>query len=606
MSYDIINDYDTQDTTNISVNYYWCIAVYNLKFPASFKRSKKNGRGASFDNFIPNGVLLKAEPLIIVDDCHSVTVTHTKSNHVGTLNSTLYPSKEYLSLINPGDYVFCWMVNSEKQIIDLVNKLKTGQNQPANSFDSGLKFYGRVNSIREQINQSPDGARQGRFLLTAHSFTELDATFFYEIHLSNVGAETDIATQFRRLGIEFDRLLTEHDNNGTGIIPNIAIVSFLDLFLGKGVSHNLKSGFNESAMRSTYGTSGAYAHIVPNVVGSLFNKTIKSEEQLKTADVLEVVTGVQKYSNKTKLNHIKDIAKAFNPDNTLNLDSRRFTGLHLLGRSSPVPPVMSNQSCWSLLKQYLNPACNEMYATLRVNPEGDITPTIIARQIPFTTEGYSGILGKNVTYFSELPRWKIPSVIVKTVDVGKSDALRINFVHVYGVANTVNARNITQQLSDAPPHFDDMDISRSGLRPYMATVPCLAAETADGKGPKKWMDLIQDFVIGQHMTLTGQIVTSGIQSPICVGDNVEWDNVLYHIESVSHSCNISPEGKKSFTTQLNVSNGVAIDKYNPDDLTDLSLYARVSPLETESNYLPQTSSESTLKSLQKKEEEGIE
>lgn len=594
MPYNILNDYDNSgsNVSDISVHYYWAIAVYSLKYPATFKRSADASGGASFDNNILKGVQVKSKPLFIVDDCQSISVQHSKSNHVGNLSAVLYPNKEYLSLINPGDYIFCWMVNSEQDVLNVFDNVKNSR--PANSFSSGLKFYGRVNAVREQIIQSPDGPRQGRFVLNAHSFTELDATFFYEQHLAR--RPEGLAEQWREFGFDLDKVLDLQDGQ-RGIVPNQFITNLIDVFLGKGVNQNLDSGAATLAERSTFGTAGDFAHVVPNSVGDIFGKTVKSGKHLRTADVVEVVHGIQKYSNRTNVNDISKISKTFNPNNTLVSESRRFTGVDLLGRNTATPPSLINQSLWSVARQYLNPACNEMYATLRVNPDGDIAPTVVVRQLPFTTDAYQGSL--QTTSFSELPRWELPSIIVRSTDIGRSDAMRINFIHVYGTSDTVNSRNVTQQMVDAPPRFDEMDIARSGLRPYMTTVPCWVDETRENNGPKKWMDLITDFMMGQHMTLTGTIVTSGIQSPICVGDNLEWDNVLYHIEAVTHSCSISADGRKNFTTTLNITNGMAIDSLASIGTTDLGLYARIDPAIEQSAYMPNTNTESTLENIQK-------
>jgi hypothetical protein len=42
-----------------------------------------------------------------------------------------------------------------------------------------------------------------------------------------------------------------------------------------------------------------------------------------------------------------------------------------------------------------------------------------------------------------------------------------------------------------------------------------------------------------------------------VGDNLEYDGMLYHIETVTHTLNVNPmSGIKSFNTQLALSSGV--------------------------------------------------
>lgn len=600
MSYEVINDYGEfkakEVVTNISVSAYWVVAVFPLQYPVTFKRSSDG----SFDGDVTKGVALE-KPLILFDSVQSVTVNQTKGNHCGTLNAVLYPTEEFLSLINPGDYVFCWMMNSEATMQDVIKRLT--QKKACNKFTDGLKFYGKLNAIREQIQQSPDGARSARFILNANSFSELDSTFFYEQHLSTL--KEGIATQLSNMNLDLDKVV-DTTKGEEGIVPNKMISALIDIFLGVGIKSNLGNNETDPALKSTFGTEGDYAHILPEDVGLVLNKSLKSGKALKAADTLEVVHGIQHYSGGATNIDPKDsqaVAQSFAPDGTLQSDSRRFTGEDLLGRNSPIPPALINESVWSILQQYLNPCCNEMYTTLRVNPDGDIVPTVVVRQMPFSTDAATA---PAITYFKELPRWIIPSVIVRNADIGRSDALRFNFIHVYGTTQTVGARNITQQMIDNPPKFDEMDISRSGLRPFMTTVPCTVDETRELQGPGKWMAIIADFLMGQHMTLTGVLTTVGIQSPICVGDNLVWDKVLYHIESVTHSCSITGDGHKSFNTTLSLTHGMGIDTFGSGvSGTDISLYARTNPLKKESTFIPANNSDSS-KTKEQKPKESLE
>jgi hypothetical protein len=135
-----------------------------------------------------------------------------------------------------------------------------------------------------------------------------------------------------------------------------------------------------------------------------------------------------------------------------------------------------------------------------------------------------------------------------------------------------------KQIVKNPPIRDDMDIARNGLRPYLTTVPCALENVIEG-GPGMWMALLSDIVMGQHMTLTGVLQTVGIQAPICIGDNIEWEGAVFHIEGVTHSCQIAPGGQKSFTTTLNLTHGVHDTTKDSTDLltlkNDLQIYAGI-------------------------------
>ncbi len=234
-------------------------------------------------------------------------------------------------------------------------------------------------------------------------------------------------------------------------------------------------------------------------------------------------------------------------------------------------------------------AINEIYTALKVNQDGHIVPTIVFRQIPFTTDAFvppqvpenpGGGLGKldgvriegpslggpqkmktletNTTKFLDLPRWYVPPALVRRVHVGRSNATRTNFIHLYGTSSylTQGGTPIQNQMLNNKPIRDDVDIFRSGIRPYMTTVDCWVDDTV-GKAPTQWMSLIADWTIGSHLTLNGTIELYGVQAPIAEGDNVSFDGVVYHIMSVEHTAQMDANGgNKSWMTTLQVTNGM--------------------------------------------------
>jgi hypothetical protein len=59
--------------------------------------------------------------------------------------------------------------------------------------------------------------------------------------------------------------------------------------------------------------------------------------------------------------------------------------------------------------------------------------------------------------------------------------------------------------------------------------------------------------------MNGTFVCVGIQAPIAIGDNLEFEDVVYHIEQVVHSCSVNPaNGIKTFRTIISVSQGISI------------------------------------------------
>jgi len=72
----------------------------------------------------------------------------------------------------------------------------------------------------------------------------------------------------------------------------------------------------------------------------------------------------------------------------------------------------------------------------------------------------------------------------------------------------------------------------------------------------RWTKKRADWMFNGHLKLSGSVSLQGIVEPICEGDNVQINDIVYHIESVSHNCSINSNGIKTFTTALQLSNGL--------------------------------------------------
>lgn len=559
MSHKVIKDFGQgDDPTSITVSSYWVIAIFRQKNPVTYKRSKKK----SFSEDMSKGLETFEQPLIITDDCFQLQVQSTKSNHITSLNAGLYPTEDYLQLINPGDWMFAWMVQSSDKFSTLIENIRT--NKPCNNFDDGLKFFGKVANVRKQIQQSPNGERTARYTLTGTGFSEFDAILYYNPYLKN--REDDLATQFGRLGYNVNDMI---DKNAGGIPGDKAIPAIVDVMLGEGTPPDLQ----HVGEKVTYGTEGDYAYVLPLVVGQLLDKGLTTKScGIGYADILEMIIGIQEYSNE-EANESDDTvqtSKTFQPSGTGTSGSRRYCDKSdMLGSFLPTPPAFTDKTIWNILREFLNPATNEMYTALRVNPDGKILPTLILRQLPFTSNVVN--VDFPVTKFLALPRWELHPILLRSLDIGRSDSLRFNFVDVLPITSSAGARRPEALSVTFPPRWDALDIARNGLRPYNMTVPAYGGSTRDDS-TSKWKDLITDIIMGQHMTLTGTVTSVGIQSPICIGDNIEIDGVVYHIEALTHVCQLNPEGTKNFNTTIHLTNGMNAEQ----KFSDESIYAYIS------------------------------
>jgi len=596
MSYPLINEFliaGTHSTEEISVSPYWVIAVARLKNRLTFDRP--NLTSSKTDNSDLSDTL--GDPLIITD-CTSLSVSQSKGSHVSSMNATLAGGEtKYMDEIFPGDWVMAWMVNYKDVAASLISRIEKGKE--VNRFDDGLKFVGRVQSIRKMVGQQPGGLRTLSYSLNCSGFNELDSETFFDPAFSNSQIKSDLAESLFRLGAALENFIQTNEG-AAGISTDKAIPLLLEILLGAGIppAYNSKSdnGQVQEITGLTYSDKAPYAYLVPKIVGDWLGKTPnKGRPKLAYADILELIHGIQRYTENDPSTYAN-----FIPDGIDGAPaSTRYTGNPLTGTFTPQTPTLANQPVWSILCQYLNPTINEMYTTLRVNPENRVVPTLVVRQKPFSTqlkanpqakasdsnftsqdslrlaalglnpnnpqdalranalgfrEGRDPVPDSKFTPFLELPRWQADPVLIKALEVGRSDALRFNFIHIYGETPTQQEiTSKTAQLVQNPPISDSADIKLHGLRSINSMVACSLADGALAAG--QWMDLVADFNIGLHLSLSGTCVIQGVSAPIAVGDNFEFDGVVYHIEAVSHNCLIGANGAKSFVTNLTLSYG---------------------------------------------------
>lgn len=642
--YETVKEYFGGDATLndgvINQNPYWVLCVVGLNKVLSYSRADKA-------SVVPKSEGGKARiKLVIANDCVTLSINNSKNSHTKSLQATLRQgSLNYLQKIFTGDWIMAWCVNSKSARDVLITKITNGQ--PCNKFNDGFKFVGRVDSFRKNGSLTPDGIQQITYSIGAFGFRELDTTLFYDINLADnvLLASGTASTWLMRIGLQVRDLFGEVQD---GIVPNNCrhlIGSLLKIMIGRGIPSsalNHDTSIGTAALGGQTDKEAPYAYLVPQEVGNLLGKSSQLPPLLSTtglvsvnsafepsktsglmsyADLLEFYSGVQKYQNNDASGYA-----AFVPYVSSTDGIESFSGDEPLGTYPPNFVDFTNKPLWSILEQYKNGNINEMYTCLRVNPQGDVVPQIIFRQIPFTSPTFATILGEElygvssmqspstssvtannaeynhdadssislsnsqiasinaaaatataaqnynrlkVTPFHNLPRWVLDDIMVRNYNFGRSDATRTNFVHIYGQSATQGnaAVPISYQMVNNPPIMDQLDIQRSGLHAYQSTVACFNIDQV-GKTPTAWMELVSDFMIGSQNTLNGTIQCTGISAPICEGDNVEWAGLLFHIEAITHTCSLDPSGNSEFSTILTLTNGVLASGFDPSADTD--------------------------------------
>jgi hypothetical protein len=513
----------------------------------------KNKKGETTSYIATPDIKLAENPVVLDTWLTQLSVTQSKENHQGSLSALLLdPDDSILSKISPGDLIVCWMLDNHKDGKVIREKLARGDFTGLNGFSSGLKFIGKVFSVRKNLDVTQAGAKQRRISVLATSFSELDSNIYFDPQLS---------TNFSN-GLQFMASISSQLSTMIAMPDEISkmLASYLTVFMGVGLK---TSGANASAQMSR-------PLKVPDVVGKILQKS----NAPNYIDTLSTIIGIQEFGTSYMPEGVGDQTtspgvgtdKSFGAQGKVKTTSNsphpsiQYTPKGLVGWTNSLVQPFNNIPMWGILQQTLNPVANEMYTTLRMDNNGNINPTLVMRQIPFNTEAFAKSNQFNIqaTAFKSLPRWVISDEMITSLSVGKSESLRVNFVRIH--ANAWINSEITNLLGRGlvPPRSDIVDIERNGLRAYLATIN----STLGGQviySTKAWTAMVTDRVMGSHLKYSGTVGLAGSQEPIAVGDNLEYDNLVFHIEQVTHSLNVDGNsGRKSFSTTLAISNGVPV------------------------------------------------
>lgn len=597
--YDIIREYlaDQDAETpaydiSLDASPGWCLAVVRMGKPVTY--SRKYAR--SIGDIVSGAFERKEKPLIISDECIQLNITRQGDSHLKTLNAILKSAKNnYLSAnaILPNDWLFAWCHNNMEDTKSVIEDVLAGR--PANDFMSGLKFVGRVNSIRKRT--AIEGSnRTCTYTLQGVGFRELEAQFYYDVRMASMAfrnGENSLALYLSELNLQWTKIVGALQENSGNVKDNMGylIPAFIDIVVGSGAkgahipSDPIEKGI-ENGQLVDDGPKGEtnpkqlrdapYAYMIPATVASILGRTVfdKSKGSQPTgpsvygySDILHLLIGVQEFSGETN-----DPTKGFWPvlnkeANSKNVPisegNRSYCPEPVKGTYIPQEGDFINKPIWSILQQFLNQAINQMYTALRVTPDGSILPTITVRQIPYTTSAWPDTKGFPVTRFLDLPRWRLDPILVKYADIGRSDASHCNMVVLSPDASIYLAGfalDPSWQAAMNPAVYDAIDIGRSGIRSSMQNINCTITDAQrTTNGIRVWETLVADRMFGSQYTLNGQIVCKGIQSPIAECDNIELEGIVYAIESITDTCQITEKGK-TFTTVLQVSMGMPADQ----------------------------------------------
>jgi hypothetical protein len=489
-------------------------------------------------NYTTPGNLEVRQPLVVYNDAISVSTNDSKSSMSSTATMVLKCGDiNYATALHPGDFVIVNLVNWEtdaQRIRDLAIALK-----PINGINDGFKGVYKIQSVVKtlRVDKNASGGKSLFVTVTAASHTEFNNVIYYNPAIAAAFRDQGAALWSTAIGDYYSSKLKAESS------VQEVVTDLFKILVGQ-------SRKNFDPKIKNYGNT----HFkIPATLGALIGRP-----DIKFAnEFYNYVIGIWQDSKDSTANDM-NIGPGFNP-NFKAKGNFYTTGRPLAGRKAVQLENWNNQTAWSIIMGNINNVLNEMYTTHRVGPDNKVYPTIVVRQKPFTSEHFKG--RSTVTKFFQVPRWKISANLLYDLQTSMNEAARFNFVQVFTrqLSDTAE-QDMAQQISEGNFFYDDKDIQRQGLKPYVVTSNFDFPSAKSGDSGKKlhareWAQIVSDWIIDGHLKESGVLTFQGIQEPVAVGDNLEFDGIIYHIEGVNHIMTISGD-KKSWITRYTVSFGM--------------------------------------------------
>jgi hypothetical protein len=487
------------------------------------------------------------KPLVVYNDAIKVDVNNSKKSLNPTTTIILKGGDiNYSTAVHPGDFILVNMLTWETDAERVRDKAIALQ--PINEKDDGFKGVFKIqNVVKHIVTDENSGVKTLTYIVTGAGFTEFGNIIYYNPAISAAFAKEGTLMYQSAIGEEITRAIKSKND-----IDSIMKTLF-KVLIGLPIKADNKGEIND------FGNS---QFRVPSTLGNLLGKP----SMKYASDMFDYIIGI--WTDSKTIRSFDAFQNGFNPgfvrDGADNFFKTTLAGNPIKGNKKIDLGNFNSNTTWSILNGYLNGVINEMYTTYRITPSGKIQPVVIVRQKPFTTPHFKAPTDTPVTRYMKLPRWRINSRLLYDLQTSKNDSFRFNFVQVFTrtvVDASVKAIDQASQIAYKNFVVDEGDIQRNGLRTYIKTA------NFDFPGEdkpntrlraKEWSQLLADWVIDGNLKESGTATFAGIQESISVGDNIEIDGIIYHIENVHHSLHILPSGKKKFRTKIAISYGMDV------------------------------------------------
>lgn len=482
------------------------------------------------------GNLQQQDRVVVRNDVARCTITKTKGNSSGTFSLTLKRGKQvkdgviqpkdvdYLKLIHPGDWIMIYM------------KKGGTVDTNSNSVNSGLKFLGIVENVRYvEVDDPNRAAPRLEYIITGRDFGKVfENEIFFNPTVNNQTIQTLLGAKFLSDGKDS----IAGDNRAVSTYtPDQVIKNLVSFYLGG----------NYSSLNSNNQT-----WYVPKLLARTFKPNLKVKGEVSFVDVLNTSRiGLHRYD----LNH-------------------NFIKADPLPGAALIKSLPATGTVWSILQFLQNAAINEMYTELVKDKNGNLQPSLVMRQLPFSN--YSGnethaftanarpvnkggkatripdrVADSQKTFFVNLPILSIVSSNIKQKNVGKSDHERLNHVIISPKIDQTTYDILYATAYNVP------SVQRHGLRSLQQQTSYVFSNQDPRIYLERCVNLLVDWFFLSHQLFNGTIVIDGVNDHLEIGTNLFISDAqqLYHIEGYTHSYEIADDGRIIYNTELQVSRG---------------------------------------------------
>jgi hypothetical protein len=526
----------------------------------------------------------------------SMSTKKTKGTPAGTFEVRLAPTANWIARLTPGSW--CSLLMTKNIELDLDNVLS------AKADKASLKMFGVITDVRVSVEvDETTGARRTEYVVSGKDWGHALESNLYIDPVARGDFLTPDGEQANAVGtaakIFFDKQRRTWLEETPGAAPTSTLnVKALLATWGQPIKNLLEAADNQKVgvVPGLTLTSGTFK-FPPQVMSYLNFDLSLPAPSLAIADNITWYTG--------RLAASDGVFHVDNNEAGLGAIFPSFAGggtyeeIEEAGGFPDPESTFGENSIWQLMVDNSNYVLNEMIADIRW--EGAFPKLAIYKRIKpfimnpdFEGNDEEGIKDKTAL-FKDVRTFEIPLGNVINVHAGTDFETLRNFVEVRHKPSPLITGTIDNQTKLDSQLVDRASVTRHGFRAAIKKTDFIPFKADKEEGVKvdelvAWKYLLTEWYFNQYAQLNGSLTMLGQNMHIGVGDNIRVSSKILgpsgnfnkeqkelqdgkggqdsedptfltcHVEQISHSFDVKPNGARSFITTIAFSRGIITDK----------------------------------------------